>query len=568
MRFGNTLGDVVARPSLDEIFGAKAGGKRPSLGEIFGDSQGYTPPLSAEQQVANVQKAKQDAVKSLPLMDRVLGGVGKGLMDTYAGVAQLATKATDAVGLTDDASGRVTRSYGAERQAYNEGTKGDIASRLGEVGGNVALATLIPTGGTAGLTAKLGTKLGGKMGSILTSSLGRASVGSALEGAAIGATQYAGEGESRLNNAILGGVTGGAIPVAGKVLKEGAKVTGAFANKALGKAAQELSGVSEEALRKYGTGLGEGAKQIRAASGTQHDIGEKLVTMLDKLDDYLPEKDAVDKALQAMPEVNVSNTLKTLQDAQTGGVLKSSRDVNEKIVGLIDDLTKAADQNGNIKAVTFREIRKELDQLAGDAFGKESNKFVTAVKQARHTMADDLVQAAEASGNQEYTQAMRGMAEKIRAADNLKQFLGKSAQTREARAESFVSTLFGKNKEERQKAVEAMGQIFGDDFLEQSKLAHLAAELGDGGKPSLLPRQFTGRSALGPIVSGGLYAAGAAPAAIIPTALSSPRIASMALGAADALGTGSKKLAQKSRPLATRLLPLASRVGSMEASRP
>lgn len=531
-------------------------------------SSGYVPPLSPEQQAENIQKAKQDAVKSLPILDRVLGGVGKGLMDTYAGVAQLATKATDAAGLTNDASGRVTRAYGAEREAYNEGTKGDIASRVGEVGGNVALAALVPTGGAAGLTGKLGTKLGGKLGSVLASALGRASVGSALEGAALGATQFAGEGESRLNNAVLGGVTGGAIPMAGKVLKEGTKAVGAFANKTLGKAAQELSGVSEEALRKYGTGLGQGAKDIRAAAGTQHDIGQKLVTMLDKLDDYLPEKDIVDKALQAMPDVNVANTLQTLKAAQTGGVLKSSRDVNEKIVGLIDDLTKAADPNGNIPAATFREIRKELDQLAGDAFGKESNKFVTAVKEARHTMADDLVQAAEASGNPEYTQAMRSMAEKIRAADNLKQFLGKSAQTREARAESFVSTLFGKNKEERQKAVEAMGQIFGDDFLHQSKLAHLAAELGDGGKPSLLPRQFTGRSALGPGLSGLLYATGAAPASAIPMALSSPKIASMALGAADALGTGAKTLAQKSRPLATRLLPLASRVGAMEASRP
>lgn len=521
----------------------------------FGQSQqtGYVPPLSPEQQAANIEKAKQDAVRSLPVGERFTAGVGKGLMDTFTGIGQLATKATDAVGITDGANKKLTDWYSGERQAYNEGTKGDIASRVGEVAGNVAIGAAIPGGG-AGLVGKAGLKIGGRIGGALASKLGSAAISSGIEGAALGASQFAGEGESRLQNTALGGAAGAVLPIAGKAVVAGGKLV----NKALGKAAQELSGVSEEALRKYGTGLGQGAQDIRQAAGTQHEIGQKLVKMLDNLDEYLPEKDIVDKALETMPPVNVSSTIATLEKAKTGGVLKSSREVNDKISGIIQDLTGAADETGNIPAVAYREIRKELDQLAGDAFGKESNKLITAVKMARHQMADDLVKTAEASGNPEYTQAMADMATKIKAADNLKSFLGKSAQTREARAESFVSTLFGKNKEERQKAVQAIGEIFGQDFIEQSKLASLAAQLGEGGKPSLLPRQFTGRSALGPLLTGGALHIGGGPAAVIPTVLSSPKLAAGALGIADATARAGGKAASRLSPLQPRLSNLAS----------
>jgi hypothetical protein len=326
----------------------------------------------------------------------------------------------------------------------------------------------------------------------------------------------------------------GAAKVAGAAVKGGVKL----GNKLLGRAAEELSGVSEEALRTYGLGMGEGAKKLQAAAGTQHQTGQKLVKMLDNLDDYLPEKDVVDQALQQMPAVNVAGTIQRLQGAKTGGALSSSRATNAKIDDLVSDLTGAADETGNIPAAKFREIRKEIDDLVGDAFGKESNKYVTALKEARHQMADDLATTAEASGKPEYVEAMRSMAQKLRKADDLKSFLGKSAQTREQRAESFISTLFGKNKEERRKAVAAMGEIFGEDFLTESKLANLAAELGDEGRAGLLPRQFTGRAALGPslaVLSGSFGPLGAA---LPPLALASPRIAAGTLEATRLAGRG------------------------------
>lgn len=393
------------------------------------------------------------------------------------------------------------------------------------------LPALATGGGALGLTRSLGMK-----------GLGAATAAGALEGAGSAAI-HQGDNAARgrdvsIKDAAIETVASAAIP--GVAAGVGATVKGGIklGNKLLGRAAEELSGVSEEALRTYGSGFGEGAKKLEAAAGTQHDVGQKLVKMLDKLDDYLPEKDVVDRALNEMPSVNVSGTINRLAEAKTGGALASSRATNSKIDELVSDLNAAADESGLIPAAKFREIRKEIDGLVGDAFGKESGKYVTALKEARHQMASDLATTAEQSGKPEYVDAMRSMAQKLRKADDLKTFLGKSAQTREQRAESFVSTLFGKNKEERRKAVQAMGEIFGQDFLNESKLANLAAELGPEGKAGLLPRQFTGRAALGPGLS---IAAGnfISPLSAVPTAvLASPNLAAKTLRATELAGKG------------------------------
>ncbi len=401
----------------------------------------------------------------------------------------------------------------AERGGISEAMADTEGKSLGQrILRDPAILPAAMTGGAAlGLAGRAGV-----------TGLKAAAAAGALEGAGSAAIHQAdnavqGKGVS-LKDAAVETALGAALP---------AFVGGAakIANKALGKLAQEMSGVSEDALRTFGAGFGAGAKKLREAAGTQHEIGQKLVNALDNLDDYLPEKAIVDRALMEMPPVNVANTVQKLQGAKTGGALASSRAVNQKIDELIGDLAGAADPAGNVPAVQFRQIRKEIDELVGDAFGKESNKYVTALKEARHQMADDLAKSAEASGKPEYVEAMRGLAQKLRKADDLKSVLGRSAQTREQRAESFIANLYGKNKEEKRRIVQSMGEVFGQDFLEQARLAHLASELGEGASPSWLPKQFTGRSALGAIGGGGAgYLVGGIPGGVAGAALSSPRL--------------------------------------------
>ena len=328
------------------------------------------------------------------------------------------------------------------------------------------------------------------------------------------------------------------LGVAGKAIGSGLKAIGTKGNQMLGRLAQELSGVSEEALRKVGTGFGKGAKELKAAAGTQKQIGEKLLDALDNFDQYLPEKQIIDDAVKNMPPVNVTNTLKTLEDAKTTGMLSGTKKINEEIEQLVNEISGLANQDGTIPAEMFIELRREIDDIIGDQFGKSTNKYILAAKKARYQMAQDLVDAAKSSGNDEYVTAMKSFSDKLKLVDDLKGYVGKSAQVRDRRIEQFISTLFGKNKSDRQRVVDGLGKIFGEDFLQESKLASLAAELGETGTAGLLPRQFTGRSVLGPALAGGSFSAGLGPAALVPLALSSPRGAAMSLAGADALGKG------------------------------
>lgn len=328
------------------------------------------------------------------------------------------------------------------------------------------------------------------------------------------------------------------LGVAGKAIGSGLKAIGTKGNQMLGRLAQELSGVSEEALRKVGTGFGKGAKELKSAVSTQKEIGERLLDALDNFDQYLPEKQIVDEALQNMPAVNVKNTLQTLEKAKSTGMLSGTKKINEEINGLIQDIVAVADDQGNMPASQFVELRREIDKVIGDSFGKSTNDYILAAKKARYQMAQDLVDAAKQSGNDQYVEAMQSMANKLKLADEIKGYVGKSAQIRDRKIEQFISTLYGKNKSDRQRVVDGLGKIFGEDFLQESKLASLAAELGETGTAGLLPRQFTGRSVLGPALAGGSISAGLGPAALVPLALSSPRGAAMTLAGTYALGKG------------------------------
>lgn len=346
----------------------------------------------------------------------------------------------------------------------------------------------------------------------------------------------------------IGGVAGdptALVSPIGKIAKGASKI----GNKTLGRLASELSGVSEETLRKVGTGFGKGAKELKNAAGSQKQIGEKLLDALDNFDQYLPEKQIVDDAIKNIPDVNISNTINKLNSSKATGHLKGTQQINKEIDDLVGELSSIADPNGNIPAQKFIEVRREIDDIIGDQFGKSTDKFIGAAKQARYQMAQDLIEAAKQSGNEEYVSAMKSFSDKLKLADELKGYVGKSSQVRDKRIESFISTLFGKNKSDRQRVVQGLGEIFGKDFLNESKLASMAAELGDEGVAGLLPRQFTGRSALGAALSVGGAGIGLGPASVIPAALSSPRIAAGSLATSDVIEDLAKFGANKANKL-------------------
>lgn len=354
-------------------------------------------------------------------------------------------------------------------------------------------------------------------------------------------------------------ITKGGVELAGNMLSDpfllkglaSGIVKGAFkgSNKLLGRTASELSNISEEALRTYGTGIGKGSKALKAAAGTERKIADKLVDVIDNFDDYIPEKQIIDKALGNMPPMNFNKVYKTMDNVQVIGGTETALKANAKIKRL-KNLWKGI---GPIPAKKFREIRTQLDNEIKSAFSKDVGTAEIIEKQlmkVRKAMKESLEDAALKSGNPEYIKAMKTYSDKLEKLEEIKGYLGKNSSTRERRVEAFVDNLFGKNKTNAQKVLNDLSEIVGADFVQDAKLAQLAQEFGPTGKPGLLPTHTTGRSTLG-LGAGGTMLVSGAKTGNIPLALAgagtvgltSPKIAATTLGSLDALASLGNKVA-------------------------
>lgn len=466
-----------------------------------------------------------------------------------------------------------------------------------------------------------------------------------------------------------------AVSAAAPAVIGGAMVAPAkFGNWALGKLASQLSNVSEATLRKWGTGLGKGAKELRAIHGKQKEIGDKILGALENFDDYIPEKQIVDKAVEKMPPISLENTIQVLEDSKisprkggrllphevsanskidgfirglqgdnptpaqvaasdlkavasksgvmageaeksaealksvasnelgyakvgathaenTAGVAgrlgqkvqgekgfyswsnpetlknakrasesaqealitadaraaagglsqedanaarhvadvakrtyatadaalqlsqgKSLEDVGKSLIkdhgisgeGLQSILKKARDKSSTtlkqidheLPANQFRGLRKGLD--VNIDFTQEGSDIVNrALKNGRLQMKNDLIAAAESSGNPEYVEAMKSWTSKLGKRDAILEEIGANAKSREKKVGQFLSTLFNKNKETKQKALADISEVFGEDFVKKAKLLQMSDEIiadGSGNFAKILPNYPTGKA--------------------------------------------------------------------------
>ncbi len=303
----------------------------------------------------------------------------------------------------------------------------------------------------------------------------------------------------------------------------GLKATGAAGkvlNKGSGKLAQELSGVSEEALRLGSTKAGRQA--LREASGKQAEIGQKISDAVGDFHEYLPEKEVVQEALKRMPEVDISGVLESLNKAkmelQKGAQLPYKKDAIRAIDAHIQGIRRG--RNGfpktKMSAEEAYQLRRELDYNLD--FDKPETKLVErALKDARYQLKNDLLASAGKSGNKEYAEAMKEWSRKLNLLEKINSRLGLTKNTREARSEAFVKNLFGKNSANKQELMKDLDEVFGTDLLKQSRMTFLADEIGDGGKAAILPRQTTGRATLA--TAGGALASGIGAGPAVGTAV-------------------------------------------------
>jgi len=303
----------------------------------------------------------------------------------------------------------------------------------------------------------------------------------------------------------------------------------------VGGVAEYLGDVPKETLAAWGLGVGDAAKNIRKYGGKQHETGNKILAALENIDDFIPEKRVVDEALGKMSDINMGNTVRKLRDAkETVAGVPSAVAGNKQIDKMIETIAGVVDENGNLPAKHFKRIREQLDREVNAAFNKDYKSYIeTAGVNARNQMMDDLIIAAEKSGNTEYADAMKEWSRKLQIAEKLKGYVGQSPAARERRIDSFVKNIFHENKERSQAVIGDLSELIGDDILTEAKWTAMASQFGPSGKPTL----FT------PIKTGSILKGGG-PAAALAIAIQNGNVPAIA-GAAAAVALASPVVSSK-----------------------
>lgn len=176
-----------------------------------------------------------------------------------------------------------------------------------------------------------------------------------------------------------------------------------------------------------------------------------------------------------------------------------------------------------VSAKEYRDLRRDLDvPIDWDAEGAQIKN--AALKSGRTTMKNELLKAAEASGDPAYAEAMRSWSGKLDKLERIKDLLGKTGTARDKRVEQFISNLFGRNNKYKTELMADIDKIFGGNTVSRAKAADMAKKFGETGKPGILPAWGTGGSVSMGVNSALVLPRAAAAVATLGTA--SPLIAS------------------------------------------
>lgn len=302
------------------------------------------------------------------------------------------------------------------------------------------------------------------------------------------------------------------ISSAGKVIPSTIRGTGNIVDKGATKYIEAVTGVDKEALKMASTK--EGRTVLKGAAEERQKTISEFLDKFENPEAHIPEKAIVEDAVSNMPLISANNLISALSSKMVKPVGEGAKKANKTIQGFINDIEKVGTMKNpvydpltgrlishegfDISAADMLDIRRKIDNEAKTAFGKDEATYIEQAElAARNAIKNDLIEAAQKTGNTEYVGAMEAWADKLDKIDKLKKNLGFDKASREGRVESFVNNIFNKGKTIQRKRLQDVADIFGMDVMKPLEIARLADQLGPEGKARLLPSFTTGKANAG-----------------------------------------------------------------------
>lgn len=169
-------------------------------------------------------------------------------------------------------------------------------------------------------------------------------------------------------------------------------------NKFAGRMAEELSGVSEEALRM--AGIKAGREALAGAAGRQKEIGDELLRRIENADEAIPERQKVEEALAGMGNMSLEGALQSLEAAKVqptaGRLLPNEIAANDKIDSYIRAL-RGGEMPTDFRAATGN-ARRDLSQAEAEAanltdLSKQAGKEVSQAARDQKAARSDMGKA-------------------------------------------------------------------------------------------------------------------------------------------------------------------------------
>ena len=285
--------------------------------------------------------------------------------------------------------------------------------------------------------------------------------------------------------------------VVGGIAKKGLKVAERAAKSGIATAerlGEEIAAATEEAFQFIKKGKSGDIAELETFVGKADEISQNLKGLVfDKPEKFFPENQVIQESLENLPPIPLKQTIKAIK-TEIAHLKKLGEKTNKaaitKLENLLGDIgngrivgggtqripgttikTKGKQVfNQDANAVLFRDQRDMIDDLIDwtEKPGlKEINKSLIRI---RTSMANEMLTQSVKSGDKAFEKNMKSLAKKLKAIDKLKLRLGSE--------ETFVATLFGKNKSARQRALKEIDDVFGTNFSKDSNLAKIASEFG------------------------------------------------------------------------------------------